>query len=43
MAQQCNHIKGYPIYQIETHEPYPEQNGGQLIGALEVFSAQTVT
>ena len=23
--------KGYPIYQITIHEPYPEPNGGQLI------------
>ena len=29
--------KGYPIYQIEIHKPFPELNGGQLIRRARVL------
>ena len=35
--------KGYPTFQTEVLEPYPELNGGQLLGGLEACPFQTVT
>ena len=34
---------GYPIFQTEAHEPYPELNGRQIIRHSRGFSVQTVT
>ena len=34
--------KGYPIFQTEAHEPYPELNGGQIIRHARGLSVQTV-